>query len=417
MRPACGLLFALATVALLLRASVVAETMKVSDPQVALRSEPSFARRAHSGASYKVVYRFKASTDGATPLGLIDVNGTLYGTTQSGGGSCGRAGGCGIVFSVSTTGRERVLHSFRGGTDGVSPEASLIDVSGTLYGTTEFGGGLGCSGNGCGTVFSVSTMGAERALHSFSGNDGAEPHASLIDVNGVLYGTTAYGGGTGCSNGYGCGTVFSMSMTGRERVLYRFRGGSDGVYPNASLIGVNGVLYGITLAGGASGNLTVFSVSTTGRERVLHSFRGGTHGIPYASLIDVRGTLYGTTQSGGGLGCRGNGCGTVFSMSTTGRQRVLYRFRGGKDGAAPAASLIDVNGVLYGTTLAGGANGRGTVFSLSTTAGEHVLHSFGGANDGVDPNASLIDVHGTLYGTTFGGGGANSFGTVFALTP
>jgi uncharacterized repeat protein (TIGR03803 family) len=77
----------------------------------------------------------------------------------------------------------------------------------TYYGTTA-GGGV----NGNGTVFSVTTTGAERVRYSFdSGADGAYPYAGLINVNGTLYGTTLQGGGSGCSHNAGCGSIFAFT--------------------------------------------------------------------------------------------------------------------------------------------------------------------------------------------------------------
>ena len=100
-----------------------------------------------------------------------------------------------------------MLYRFTGGADGGNPNASLLEVNGTLYGTTAFGGS-----NGLRTVFSSSTSGGEQVLHSFGGSDGATPQAGLIDVNGILRGTTLYGGfGSGCG-GKGCGTVFALTL-------------------------------------------------------------------------------------------------------------------------------------------------------------------------------------------------------------
>jgi uncharacterized repeat protein (TIGR03803 family) len=93
---------------------------------------------------------------------------------------------------------------------------------------------------------------------------------------------------------------------------------------------------------------------------VLHNFRRINGKKPLASLIDVGGTLYGTTYSGGS-----HGGGTVFSISTAGKEQVLHKFGSGSLGKNPAASLIDMNGTLYGTTRAGRAYGRGTVFALN----------------------------------------------------
>ncbi|MFY9739479.1 MAG: choice-of-anchor tandem repeat GloVer-containing protein [Candidatus Cybelea sp.] len=103
---------------------------------------------------------------------------------------------------------------------------------------------------------------------------------------------------------------------------------------------------------------------------MLHSFGGSGDGeYPVAGLINVKGTLYSTTLSGPHDFCGGPGCGTVFSITTSGAATVLYRFKGHsygrKDGAHPEAGLINVNGTLYGTTNIGGVNGYGAVFSLS----------------------------------------------------
>jgi hypothetical protein len=84
---------------------------------------------------------------------LIDVNGTLYGTTAHGGTSCGSTG-CETVYSMTTTGTENVLYSFTGGTDGAQPNSLLMGANGTLFGTTQKGG---CPpGDGCGTIFALS---------------------------------------------------------------------------------------------------------------------------------------------------------------------------------------------------------------------------------------------------------------------
>jgi uncharacterized repeat protein (TIGR03803 family) len=393
----------------------------------------------------KVVWSFGGGTDGQTPYANpTDVNGMLYGTTASGGVTNCNGSGCGTVFSLDpSTGAEKVLYSFcsqSNCTDGAVPTAGLIDVNGTLYGTTELGGAnIACGNNsGCGTVFSLDPgTGVETVLYSFcvlpNCADGVGPSAGLIEVKGMLYGTTANGGAT--DNG----TVFSLDASkGTEKVLYSFcsqQNCADGTVPAAGLIAVNGTLYGTTPYGGGagcggSGCGTVFSIDPgTGAETVLHSFGGGTDGSePFVSLIVANGELYGTTIFGGHAGCFGDGCGTVFSLDPgTGAEAVLYSFcrlKDCPDGALPRASLIDVNGTVYGTTGYGGRTGCpqtgdcGTVFSVDTTTGvETVLYKFCSRTncaDGWAPSAGLIAVKSVLYGTTTSGGSYNA-GTVFAL--
>jgi uncharacterized repeat protein (TIGR03803 family) len=386
------------------------------------------ADRIQRAPSFRVLHRFGGSPDGAIPLAnLIDVNGTLYGTTSEGGRSgCGYGLGCGTVYSVTTTGSEKVRHVFARGTDGFLPDAALTDVKGALYGTTEYGGGSGCNQHfGCGTIYRTSVTGSEKVLYRFTTySDGAEPFASLLNVNGTLYGTTAYGGIS--ANG----TVFSVSTTGANKLLHRFAGSPDGALPYGKLINVGGILYGTTWGGGtgcegSGGCGTVFSITTNGTEKVLYSFRGGSDGLnPNAALTNVNGTLYSTTDASPDCYSGGGSCGTVFSVSTSGVEKVLHAFGHPSDGKGPVSALIDVKGTLYGTTWRGGSTGCGwgcgTVYSITIDGKEKVLHRFSGGADGSFPQAGLIDVKGTLYGTTaFGGNGCGSgtCGTVFALTP
>ncbi|MBV9718689.1 MAG: hypothetical protein JOZ77_05190 [Candidatus Eremiobacteraeota bacterium] len=321
-----------------------------------------------------VLYSFAGGTDGSGPGGgLIDVDGTLYGTTGYGGDTaCDGGLGCGTFFSISTSGIENVLYRFQGGSDGQSPSGNLLDFKGTLYGTTQLGGGQSCSQIGCGTVFSVTTSGVESVIHSFAGGaDGAIPLAGLTKVGAAFYGTTA-GGGSGC-NGPSCGTVFKITPSGIETIVYDFKAGADGESPEASLTNENGTLYGTTYHGGTSNLGTIFSATTTGTESVLYSFAGGSDGQnPQAPLNAVNGLLYGTTFFGGtGTACGSSGCGTVFSVTTAGAETVLYSFAGGSDGEYPAAGLISLKQMLYGTTYQGGGQacsehqGCGTVFTLS----------------------------------------------------
>jgi uncharacterized repeat protein (TIGR03803 family) len=81
----------------------------------------------------------------------------------------------------------------------------------------------------------------------------------------------------------------------------------------------------------------------------------------------------------------------------------------------PNAGLLNVGGMLYGTTFAGGAGDSGTVFALLKKGPEFVLYSFAGGSDGANPATKLANVGGTLYGMTERGG-SSGFGTIFSFS-
>ena len=203
---------------------------------------------AKTGAE-TVLYAFAGGSDGAWPYGSLveDAAGNFYGTTIEGG-----AHSDGVVFKLSK-GTETLLHNF-GGSDGMYPVAGLVlDGSGNLYGTTKQGGA-----HGAGTVFKVAPDGTETVLYSFAGtSDGAFPMCNLLmDKKGNLYGT-ADGGGA-----HGSGTVFKISSKGAESTLYSFAGGTDGANPQASVVrDGTGNLYGTTSSGGAHNDGTVFMIA------------------------------------------------------------------------------------------------------------------------------------------------------------
>jgi len=318
-----------------------------------------------------VLHNFTGGLDGSTPFADLvrDAEGNLYGTTSSGG-----AAGAGTVFKLTANGTHTVLRSFTGKRgDGTLPLAGLVrDGAGCLYGTTMFGGAIH-NGHEYGTVFKLTKAGKEIVLYSFKGaTDGAYPTADLVrDGAGNLYGTTS--GGYSTNNG----TVFKLDPKGKETVLYRFTGGADGAYPWAGLVrDAKGNLYGTTQYGGnlacyaPYGCGTVFKVDAKGKFTVLHSFSGSTSDgqLPLSGLIlDAKGNLYGTTNIGGTSGAcfdgTSYGCGIVFKLDKTGTETVLYNFTGGTDGAYPAAGRLvrDGAGNLYGANN----GGNGVVFKLT----------------------------------------------------
>lgn len=387
-------------------------------------------------------------TSGASG-GLIGSGKAFFGATMLGGSKAcstpfdtASSTGCGIVYRLVRSAGKRTytidtLHKFTGApSDGAASFATLLaDKSGDLYGTTFYGGTY----NG-GTLFKLhpTTSGyAETIVHSFGyGQDAAYPIAGVIEVNGTLYGTTTGGGAYsnqrvcnvagGVPNGT-CGTVYSVNpTTGAEQVLHSFGNGGDGAVPYAALLDAAGTLYGTTDLGGSTGLCgTVFSIGTDGSgERVVHSFlnnpRDGCN--PFASLIAVNGALYGTTCCGGGYFCPH--CeGTIFSVDlATGKEVMLHEFGEPGDGSEPNAALVDVGGVLYGTTHIGGLTscfypfGCGVIFSFTPSSSPiyDVLYSFDGKANGGQPHDALLYSQGFFYGTTTYGG-RKGFGTADRL--
>jgi len=393
---------------------------------------------ALANPTYQVLYAFTGLADGSSPAGqrTFDPWGNLIGTTTNGGLFTGVAApaGNGTVYKISPNRKFSVVYAFKGTTDGSEALAGVIsDVWGNVYGTTQFGGTAGGVGGtfGNGTVYQVTPSGQLSVLYSFKGGaDGSSPLAPLSpDVFGNINGTALFGGNTSnatcIADGppFGCGTVFKISPWGQYSVRYTFTGesGVDGSNPWDGLISDTwGNVYGTTFGGGLPGvsnvgNGTVFKVTPSGTENVLYEFTGYADGSsPYASLIgDNQGNLYGTT-SGGGVEYALSGYGVVFKLEPNGHEVVLHTFTGGSDGGVPYAGLIgDCSGNVYGAATsggivnggAGGAAGNGVVFKITANGTYKVLYSFNGGTDGANPFSTLIaDQSGNLYGTATLGG-------------
>jgi uncharacterized repeat protein (TIGR03803 family) len=408
---------------------------------------------ATAQAQYQVLYTFGAlgSSDAAYPnAGLVsDADGNLYGTSyiggpSVGGGENGCLDGCGTVFRLSPQASgvwmETILHNFCSTAniyncpDGAIPGAGLLKgKSGKFYGTTKLGGLYGA-----GTVFELSPPSARGGgwvmteLWSFcagGGNclDGANPTAKLIeDSAGNIYGTTGAGGGI-----YYYGTAFELTpvpvSSWTMTTLHVFNGEpTDGRDPGAGLIlDPSGNLYGTTRYGGDTGCGdigcgTVFQLSPNGdgtwTENILA--RGaGQQVYPSGDLsLDKYGNIYGTNY-----GVANNSQGGVFELDRAAGWKPIDFSFDQSDGANPYAGVLVANGVLYGTTSAGGAQSEGTIFTM-TGRTETVLYNFcslPNCVDGVDPGFGgllLTDRAGNLYGTATEGG-ANNNGVVFEFTP
>jgi len=320
---------------------------------------------------------------------------------------------------------ESVIYNFcsQGGsncTDGSQPSTSLIQASdGNFYGITAAGGS---TANG--TVFRLTPTGTLTTIHNFCSaagcSDGSIPQGLIEGGDGKLYGVTARGGANvaQCA-GTGCGTIFTITLGGEFEVLYSFcsqvAAGNclDGMFPDAGVIqGSDGNYYGITQE-------NVFRITPAG---VLTQVTGDSNLFIGGLLQGADGNFYGVTQEGGDFtNCPNTGCGTIFSLTSSGVLATIYEF---SEGYADTVLSQGSDGNLYGTMPA-----SGSAFKITPSGAITNLYSFcskvvdGDCTDGSGPNPLWPGSDGNLYGSTLTGGLANQelcagegCGTVFQVT-
>ena len=246
-----------------------------------------FSVKPQPGTPELLLYRF-GIYDGSNPLYAdlaFDQAGNIYGTTRNGGANLQ-----GAVYKLTPSGSgwsESVVYSFAGSPDGATPLNGVIfDTAGNLYGATS-GGGT----NGWGTVYELKPSGSswsEAVLHSFQGgSDGLTPTSAVfLDGTGRLYGATQAGG-------IGDGTAFDLAPSGSGtwnfRTLYYFGGGAFGGSYRTLVMDAAGNLYGTASADGAHQQGSVFKLTWsngTWSYTSLHDFTGASDGgEPYGSLV------------------------------------------------------------------------------------------------------------------------------------
>jgi uncharacterized repeat protein (TIGR03803 family) len=425
---------------------------------------------AAEAQTYNMIHSFTGASDGAIPIAAptMDQFGNFYGTSSAGGSTAplclqNSGSGCGTVWELKKHGAQWVLQSlyqFAGNPDGSTPLGRVVvGPDGSLYGTTQLGGGGPCSGvysPGCGIIFNLRPPAAtcptsncswkETILHTFNVTDGAYPWAGIVfDQQGNFYGTTAQGG----LNGYG--VVFKMTRSGGSwsysvihsfnpahcgflptpsRVPTSYPALSDGCYPSGDLlVDSNGNIFGTTQQGGEHGAGAVFKLTHSGSgwtESIVYSlgdlFQDG--GGIYGGLIaDSAGNFFGSTMEGGS---NGNG-GTVFQLSAAQggwNFSVLANLPCGDcypygNPGSFSTLAADRAGNLYGTTVGDGSMGEGTMFKLVPTDGGYsylLLHDCTTIDQGRNPYSGMVlDHDGNLWGTTgFGGTGD---GDIYEITP
>lgn len=332
-------------------------------------------------------------------------NGKLYGTTKT-GGSFNR----GVLFEYDPATEEfNKLIDFDGTTNGRNPIGEILEASnGKLYGTTLFGG---ANNRGVMFEYDLSTSSITNIVNFDGANNGGNPKGSLMQaMNGKLYGMTLNGG----ANNHG--VIYEYNITSASlTVVFDFDGANSGSAPNGKLVeNSSGLLYGLTAQGGANseGVLFEYNIATDTYTKKQDFDSNSLGSMPDGSLlIASNGLMYGLTLNGGA-----NFGGTIFEFNPSiNAITKLFDFNGSVTGSRPRGSLIEAaDGSLYGLTEEGGANNLGTLFEFEVSTAAFTNHyDFDGAN-GEAPFGSLYEANnGMLYGLTSEGGMIQSFGVLF----
>ncbi|HLV79315.1 MAG TPA: choice-of-anchor tandem repeat GloVer-containing protein [Chthonomonadaceae bacterium] len=364
-------------------------------------------RPAQAQFPFNSIYSF-FGTDGEEAVSNLfqASDGNLYGTTVLGGK------GIGTVYRISTTGAEDVIHVF-GNTagDGSQPNAVIQASDGNVYGTTSLGGS-----NNKGTAFKMGLDNTYTIIHDFgsASGDAIQPvnNTALLEAGGELYGVAS------STTQGGLGAIYAMTFGGVTITLHAFTGGSsDGSAPSGTpILASNGNIYGAAALGGPSGAGVIYKMSGSGflHESLLYAFKGGTSdGKSPSVLIQASdGNLYGITQQGGA-----SNNGTVFKLTLSGTETILHSFAGGaSDGSSPTSLFQGADGKLYGVCRFGGAHSEGMAFRMSLSGSETLLYSFGSSTDDPgQPLAMMQDSDGHFYGIGLIGG-VSGEGSVFTMT-
>jgi len=368
-------------------------------------------RHLYDGSGYEAIYEFEDAT-GYIPHGrlLKGNDGFLYGTTSSGGN-----GHAGVVFKVKKDGTSyQIIHQFSF-TDGSNLVGNLVQLNnGVIYGVAGQGGA-----HDVGAIYKVNPDGSGfSVMHSFNDDDGTGIYPDgglvLVTVNNTsyLYGLAQYGG----SNERGVIYRIKTDGTSYSR-QYNFSSNS-GQFPSGSLIKIGNILYGATSSGGNNNGGVLFAYDADAdsyqklRQFTYDPSNSSAENYPSGPLLNINGVLYGTTHDGGYAGS-----GVLYKINPDGAgYQVIHEF----DEANQDGNLLYANNQIYGLTGGSVLNHllytHGTIYKLNTDGTSfQTIHSFHDHN-GYGPEGSLIrGQDGKLYGLCRYGGGEYSTGLAFRI--
>jgi len=354
------------------------------------------AAAAAPAQTLKVIYNF--GTNPGDPVSAREISmiaqgqdGAFYGTSGQGGLNNGNAG---CVYRLTPDGKLTLLHSFITAKDGATPLGGVqMGTDGAMYGTCYSGGALGV-----GTIWKVTPSGTFTMLHALAPDYGSYPiSAPVLGADGNFYGVTDY------IDNFQLGEFYKVSSAGSYAPLYSFKTAPTTVGIMASCVsrGTDGNFYGTTFKGGKNYG-TVFKATPAGAVTSLHVFDGTTGSLSYNVMQASDGNLYGTCYTGGpaNFGC-------IYKLTTAGAYTVLHNF-GGTEGSMPVAGLVQgKDGYLYGATKAGGATARGVIFRILPSGKNYQVlwtRAASGLEGIYELSTPIFGADGVLYGTTYAGG-------------
>src|SRR5271166_5544883 len=349
---------------------------------------------------------------GGRPDSLIQgSDGNFYGAAQdSMEGSSAPTGG--TVFSVSPTGTFKLLHTFLPGTNKTYPGGNLPGFvtegpDGKLYGTTLFGGISGCNGYcGYGILYRVNKDGsAFQILHRFCSltncADGANGSALVVGTDGNLYGLSSYGGDAKCGITGGCGTIFRVTpSTGAFKVVLNFEFTTSGEDPSGLIMAADGTFYGNSFS--TLGQLIFHYTEATGTLTTALVKFPTFNGLPShggISALGPNGNLYGLYSI---YGTSGIG---MFEVQTDGSNLQLFPFYNTIDGGGSPDTYSLFLGSYGNVWLPdfNGSSGYGDIIALSPNDGTLLqsLTPFSASSSvGAYPAMLIQAKDGTLWGST-----------------
>lgn len=352
--------------------------------------------------------KFQSCPQGNRPQALIQASdGNFYGVATGGGTQ-----NSGTIFSITPSGAFTLLFTFQPG-DGY-PTFTLVEAKdGTLWGHSVGGGQFGN-----GTIFKIKKDGTDfQIVYSFPA-DSSEFffNVSLIaGKNGKIYGSSPGGGGLGC-NGYGCGTIFQITpKTGAFKTLHVLNGTSDGGNPSGLIQASNGSFYGVAMN-------NVFRITPAGKFTVIAALPSGDYPYTNGSGAGGGGVIQGSNgHLFGVLEDPVAGAPRLYELLLTGKSFQVHPALPGLQYSTLLSNLcMTKDGNLWLASY-GASGAKGAIVEISPQDGS-VLQTipFSGTN-GQNPAAPVIQgTDGNLYGTTFYGGtdsGGEPDGVVFSLAP